>query len=85
MGTEDKKQLLMPIAVQWDGHVFIDERGKAGLPFALATCLSTVCNRLEVDPIRDSNIGLLEYWGAVGNTPSSTRRATRAPTRISRS
>jgi hypothetical protein len=66
-GKEEKKPLLMPIAVQWGGHVFVDERGKGDLQFALATCLSTVCNRLDVDPIRDWNIGLPEYWGAVGH------------------
>jgi hypothetical protein len=66
-GKEAKKLQLMPIAIQWGGHVFVDDQGTAGLPFALATCLSTVCNRLEVDPIRDWNIGLPDYWGAVGH------------------
>lgn len=64
---EKPKLALLPISVQWGGHVFIDERGEAGFPYALATCLSTVCNRLEVDLIRDWNIGLPEYWGAVGH------------------
>lgn len=57
----------MPIAVQWGGHVFVDSSGTSRLPFALATCLSTVLRCLDVDLIRDWNIGHPEYWGAVGH------------------
>ena len=64
---EEKKPVLMPIAVQWGGHVFVDQNTKNAMPYALATCLSTVCDQLEVDPIRDWNIGFPEYWGAVGH------------------
>jgi hypothetical protein len=35
--------------------------------YALATCLSTVCNLLDVDPVRDWNLDQLDTWGAVGH------------------
>jgi hypothetical protein len=56
-----------PLAVQWGGHVFVEGNGRKHAPYALATCLSTVCNLLEVDVVRDWNIGNPDYWGAVGH------------------
>lgn len=56
---------LMPIAVQWGGQVF--NNGETRASYALASCLSTVCNLLEVDVVRDWNIGVSEYWGEVGH------------------
>lgn len=58
---------LRPIAVQWGGHTFIGANGTSEAPYALATCLSTVCRLLDVDVVRDWNIGLLDFWGAVGH------------------
>ncbi len=58
-------ELPMPLALQWGGQVFGD--GKLMQPFALATCLSTVCNLLDITIVRDWNIGLPEYWGLVGH------------------
>jgi hypothetical protein len=66
-GQAAEKPLPMPIAVQWGGHVFVGAAGTSRLRYALATCLSTVCNLLEVDVIRDWNIGHTPYWGAVGH------------------
>lgn len=65
--TNDPEKGLMPIAVQWGGHVFLEKNTKGKFSFALATCLSTICNKLEVDIIRDWNVGFPEYWGAVGH------------------
>jgi hypothetical protein len=65
--TTNPKSQLMPIAVQWGGHVFLDQTGSSQRSYALATCLSTVCNLLEVDVIRDWNIGQTEYWGEMGH------------------
>jgi hypothetical protein len=56
-----------PIAVQWGGHVFLDRTKTIKSQYALATCLSTVCNLLELDLVRDLNIGLDEYWGGMGH------------------
>ena len=61
-----------PIAVQWGGHAFVGPDGAGVSPYALATCLSTVCEKLEVDVVRDWNIGILDYWGAVGHYTIAT-------------
>ena len=64
---ESQKQGLMPIAVQWGGQIFSDDGGRQRSSYALATCLSTVCNLLDIDVIRDWNVGVTEYWGEVGH------------------
>jgi hypothetical protein len=64
---EIKKKMLQPIAVQWGGHVFTDQAGASRQSYALATLLSTVCERLEVDLIRDWGQELPEYWGTIGH------------------
>ena len=55
-----------PLALQWGGQVFLDG-GPVGSSYALATLLSTVCNKLDVTLLRGWNTGLPEYWGAVGH------------------
>lgn len=55
-----------PLAVQWGGQVFLD-RDQSVSTYVLATLLSNVCNELDVTPVRDWNIGLPQYWGAVGH------------------
>ncbi|MCA1815211.1 MAG: hypothetical protein LC746_02165 [Acidobacteria bacterium] len=65
-GAREKK-MLQPIAVQWGGHVFTDAAGARRQSYALATLLSTVCERLEVDLIRDWGQALPEYWGTIGH------------------
>ena len=64
---ESKYEGLMPIAVQWGGQVFSTGGVQQQSTYALATCLSTVCNKLNVDVIRDWNVGVTEYWGEVGH------------------
>jgi hypothetical protein len=61
-----------PFALQWGGQVFFDDDGKAS-PYALVTFLSTVCDQLDVTVLRDWNIGLPDYWGAVGHYSIATR------------
>ncbi len=62
------KPALRPIALQWGGHVLVEEGArKTAHSYALATCLSTVCRELDVDLVRDWNSGLPEYWGDVGH------------------
>ena len=58
---------LRPIALQWGGQRFIDGVSEATYQFALATCLSTVCRELEVEVLRDWNIGHNDYWGKTGH------------------
>ena len=57
----------MPVAVQWGGQRFLSEGRSRVSPYALATFLSTACLNLEVEPIRDWNLGDITYWGAVGH------------------
>ena len=65
---EDGKQAPRPLALQWGGHTFVGNgSAKIVAPYALATCLATVCSELEVDVVRDWNAGILDYWGAVGH------------------
>ncbi len=64
---ESQYEGLMPIAVQWGGQVFAGGGVREQSSYALATCLSAVCNILNVDVIRDWNVGVTEYWGEVGH------------------
>lgn len=56
-----------PIAVQWGGQIFTDSAGQRQKSFALGTLLSTVCESLEVTPVRDWAFELPEYWGTFGH------------------
>ena len=58
---------LRPIAIQWGGFVFTDSAGVQRQPYALATLFSTVCQKLDVDFVRDWGFALPEYWGTVGH------------------
>jgi len=63
----------MPIALQWGGHRFVTGSGELVSPYALATCLSSVCHQLDVELVRDWNLGVLDYWGAVGHYTIATK------------
>jgi hypothetical protein len=54
-----------PIAIQWGGTVF--DSGPSGLPFALATNLSTVCRELDLEVVRSTRYASFDYWGEVGH------------------
>ncbi|WP_375773183.1 hypothetical protein NR798_20590 [Archangium gephyra] len=56
-----------PIALQWGGHRLMTPGGRETFAFALATSLSSICRTLEVELVRDWDIGLSEYWGKVGH------------------
>lgn len=64
--TGDPGRGLMPLAVQWGGSVFQAAPGRQ-FPFALATNLSNVFRLLDVDLLRDWNVGSFNYWGPVGH------------------
>ncbi len=53
-----------PFALQWGQQVFADD---GTMSYALATTLSTICNLLNVDLIRDWNLDDTNTWGAVGH------------------
>ena len=63
----ERARRLRPIALQWGGHTLMDGAGESKAEFALATCLSTVCRELDLDLIRDLDIGHSEYWGKTGH------------------
>ncbi len=67
----------LPIAVQWGENLLAAAGSSEPQPYALATCLSTVCNLLGVDLVRGWNIDDPDTWGAVGHF-SITSRAARA-------
>jgi hypothetical protein len=62
-----ERRMLRPLALQWGGHAFRSGNGTGSQSFVLATFLSTVCNRLEVDLVRDWGQALPEYWGTIGH------------------
>lgn len=65
------KEVLRPMAVEWGGQAFADsEAGR--LNFALATGLSTACELLDVDLVRDHNTGANPFWGQTGHYSIAT-------------
>lgn len=62
----------LPLAMQWGAHLLFGG-GASPQSYALATCLSTVCNLLEVDPVRDWNLDQPDTWGAVGHFSIASR------------
>ena len=53
-----------PFGVQWGAQVFNDG---ATTSYALATALSTICNQLNLDLVRDWNLDQTDTWGSVGH------------------
>jgi hypothetical protein len=53
-----------PFGVQWGAQVFADAGATS---YALATSLSTICNLLDLDLIRDWNLDEVPTWGAIGH------------------
>ena len=67
--------LWRPLAVQWGANRLYSALTDQAQAFALATCLSTVCERLDVDVIRDWNLDQPDTWGAVGHFAIASRTA----------
>jgi hypothetical protein len=53
-----------PFAVEWGAQVFTEA---AATSYALATSLSTICNLLDLDLVRDWNLDQADTWGSVGH------------------
>ena len=68
-GGESERQTrrLRPFAMQWGGERLSGGPDDLPVQFALATFLSTVCRELDVELIRDWNIGHSEYWGKISH------------------
>ncbi len=67
---KDGPMTYHPFAVQWGAQYLGDPDNVCG--YALATFLSTVCERLDVDPVRDWNLDAPNTWGAVGHFSIAT-------------
>ena len=65
----------LPIAVQWGENLLAAAGSSEPQPYALATCLSTVCNLLGVDLVRGWNVDDPDTWGAVGHFAIAARAA----------
>jgi hypothetical protein len=64
---------LRPIAIQWGASRLYSDKTPG--TYVLATCLSTICDRLDVDVVRDWNLDQSETWGAVGHFSIASRVA----------
>jgi hypothetical protein len=53
-----------PFGVQWGAQVFAEGGATS---YALATSLSTICNLLDLDLVRDWNLDQTPTWGAIGH------------------
>jgi hypothetical protein len=71
LDTKDDRRLT-PIAIQWGGQAFAGNGQDVPTSYAMATCLSTVCNHLGVDLVADWAVDLPEYWGALGHYSIAT-------------
>jgi hypothetical protein len=65
--TRGEVRSYQPFALQWGGQVTLSADQKQKFNFALATSLESVCRLLDVDVVRDWNIGHPEYWGEMGH------------------
>lgn len=64
-------RVLHPLAIEWGGQAFAANDGKP-LNFALATGLSTACQLLDVDLVREHNSGANPFWGQTGHYSIAT-------------
>jgi hypothetical protein len=69
-GAGDRPNLY-PLAVEWGGQTLRAGNGQR-LNYALATGLSTACQLLDVDLVRDHNAGANPYWGQTGHYSIAT-------------
>ncbi len=65
--TRARARQWRPIALQWGGHNLMTPGGGEVYSFALASSLSSICRTLDIELVRDWDIGLSEYWGKVGH------------------
>ncbi|MER9758464.1 hypothetical protein [Mesorhizobium sp. M0138] len=66
--SADKGSTLRPMALQWGGHVFVDDgKQRVAQGLALGSFISTICRELDIDVLRGINGELPEYWGDVGH------------------
>jgi hypothetical protein len=62
-----------PLAMQWGANRLYSALSSQPQAYALATCLSTVCDLLDLDLVRDWNLDQPDTWGAVGHFAIASR------------
>jgi hypothetical protein len=62
-----KPPIFVPFALLWGKHEFIEDNSRRVQPYALATSLSTVLEKLELDFVQDLNLDNDYVWGYVGH------------------
>src|SRR5438477_12398963 len=62
-----------PLAIQWGANRLYSGLSSRSHAYALTTCLSTVCDRVDVDVVRDWNLDQPDTWGAVGHFAIASR------------
>jgi len=63
----DDANRARPLAMQWGGYSLIERGGQSNMRFALATSLSTICRELDVQIMRDWDLGYSETWGKMAH------------------
>jgi hypothetical protein len=66
-GDGVKAPRFRPLGLQWGGQKLLAADREIGVQFALATFISTICRELDVDLIRDLNVGQTPFWGRLGH------------------
>jgi hypothetical protein len=72
-GNSDEERQLRPLAMQWGENRLHAGSGGEAQAYVLATCLSTICDRLDVDLVRDWNLDQPDTWGSVGHFSIANR------------
>jgi len=63
----------LPLAMQWGRNMLYSAAGAPPQSYALATFLSRVCAELNVDPVRNWNLGQPDTWSALGHFAIAAR------------
>lgn len=74
-GSRRKPQPVqyLPLAMQWGRNMLYSAGAIEPQGYALATFLSRVCAQLDVDPVRNWNLGQPDTWSAIGHFSIASR------------
>lgn len=66
-GKELPPPTLRPLALQWGAEALRSPDRSESMQFTLASGLATICRLLDVEVLRDWDVGHSETWGKVGH------------------